>query len=170
MIYIAIFCAKVLEVTITTIRTVLTVRGMRVIATALAALEITIWLFVASTVLAQLYSDPLKGVAYILAYAAGIFLGLILEDKLALGLSEIQIISDPETATEIVEDLRAKNYGITEFACKGKDGLKQMLDLKVHRKDLNSTLTLLKKHENTFISVTDIRALSKGYILRHVMK
>lgn len=170
LVYFAIFFAKLLEVTISTIRAVLAVRGMKAVATALAALEITIWLFVASTVLTQLYSDPLKGVAYVLAYTCGIFLGLLLEDKLALGLSEIQIITDTETARIITQDLRIKGYGITEFDCRGKDGQKQMLDLKVQRKDLNATLSLLKEYEATFISVNDIRALSKGRIKRHIIK
>ena len=170
MIYPVIFLAKLLEVTIATVKTVLAVRGMKIIATALAAVEVTIWIFVASIVLTQLYSDPFKGVAYVLAYTAGIFLGLFMEDKMALGLSEIQLITDPETAGEIVRTLRTKKYGITEFDCRGKDGPKQMLDIKVHRKDLITTLNLLKKYDNTFISVCDIRSLSKGNILRHIIK
>jgi uncharacterized protein YebE (UPF0316 family) len=170
MIYLGIFFAKLLEVTISTVRVVLAVRGMKIVATALAGLEITIWILVASTVITQFHSDPLKGVAYVLAYTAGIFLGLVLEDKIALGLSEIQLISDCETAAEIVQDLREKGYGITEFCCTGKDGSKQMLDIKVHRKDLSATLGLLKKYANTFISVNDIRSISKGNIVRHIIK
>ena len=170
MIYLGIFFAKLLEVTISTVRVVLAVRGMKVVATALAALEITIWIMVASTVITQLHSDPLKGVAYVLAYTAGLFLGLVLEDKIALGLSEIEVITDCETAAIITQDLRDKGYGITEIDCQGKDGLKKMLDIKVHRRDLNTTLGLLKKHANTFITVNDIRSISKGNIIRHLMK
>ena len=170
MIYFLIFIAKLSEVTLSTIRAVLAVRGMKNIATALAGIEITIWIFVASTVITGVHSDPLRGVAYVLAYTAGIFLGLKLEDKLALGLAEMEIITDPETAVAIAQDLRDKGYGITEFDCRGKDGDKQMLNIKVHRKDLNTTLWLLKKYTNTFISVNDIRSLSKGNIIRHIIK
>ena len=170
MIYLAIFLAKVLEVTIATVRVVLTVKGMKGVATALAGLEITIWLIVASTVITQIHSDPLKGVAYVLAYMSGIFIGMMLEDKMALGLSEIEVIADCETAAEITQVLRQKGYAITEFDCRGKDGLKQTLNIKVHRKDLNATLELLKKHTDTFISINDIRSLSKGNIIRHIAK
>ena len=170
MIYLAIFFAKLLEVTASTVRMVLSVRGMKTVATLLAALEVTIWLLVASTVLTQLYSDPLKGLAYILAYCAGIFLGLVLEDKLALGLSKIEIITSPETAAKILYELRINKYGITEFDCRGKDGIKQMLDIKVHRKDLTTTLNILKKYDDTFISINDIRSISKGNIIRHIKK
>jgi len=170
MIYLSIFFAKLLEVTLSTIRVVLAVRGMRIIATALAGVEITLWIFVASTVITGFHSDPLRGAAYVLAYTAGIFLGLKLEDKLALGLSEIEIIADCETATAIAQDLREIGYGITVFDCKGKDGSKQMVDIKVHRKDLNTTLGLLNKYTNTFISVNDIRSLSQGRIMRHIIK
>lgn len=170
MIYLAIFCAKLTEVTISTIRTVLAVRGMKTIATMLAGIEIAIWLVVASNVLAQIYSDPLKGVAYVLAYMAGIFLGLVLEDKLALGLSEIEVIADCETAAQITQDLRAKGYAVTVISCNGRDGEKRILYVKVQRKDLNVTLGLLKKYPNTFISVNDIRSLTKGNIIRHSIK
>ena len=167
LLYFVIFFAKLLEVTFSTIRVVLTARGNRIIATLLASVEITIWLLVASTVLSGIAHDPLRAVAYGIAYASGIYTGIFLEDKLALGLAQIEIIAEHDLAMTIAARFREKKYGLTTFECEGLEGKKLSLVLKVHRKDVPLSIGLLKEYPDLFVSVTDIRKLSKGKIERH---
>ena len=170
MIYIMIFSAKLLEVSVATVRVVLTARGNRVVASLLAAVEVTLWIIVASVVLTGITEDPLRAVVYGLAFAIGIYLGIVIEDKLALGLAQIEIIAETEEARAITSKLRECGYGVTTFICEGLEGQKMSIVLKVHRKDIPTTIKLLKGHEQLFVTITDIRKLSIGSIGRHMIQ
>ena len=169
MIYIIIFLAKLLEVSITTVRFVLTARGNRLVASILAAAEISLWLIVASRVLAGLADDPIQGVIYCIAYACGIYLGIMIEDKLALGLAQIEVIANAGEAQLISATLREHGYGVTTFECEGLEGKKQSIIVKVLRKDVPTTMSLLREHKDLFVTVTDIRKLTIGSIGRRIV-
>jgi uncharacterized protein YebE (UPF0316 family) len=166
MIYVGIFLAKLLEVAITTVRVVLTARGNRIVTSILAAVEVTLWIIVTSTVLLGLREDPLRAVVYGVAFVAGIFLGIVIEDKLAFGLSQIEIIAEHDEAIQLANDFRGQGYGVTTFLCEGLEGKKLSIQMKVQRKDIPVTMGLLKGHEQLFVSVTDIRKLTIGKIGR----
>ena len=169
IIYIFIFFAKLLEVAIATVRMVLTARGNRIAASLLSAVEITIWIIVTSTVLLGLRDDPLRAVAFGLAFVVGIYLGIIVEDKLALGLAQIECIAGFDEAKVITSKLRASGFGVTTFDCEGLDGKKLSLNLKVHRKDIPKAMTILREYGDLFVTVTDIRKLSMGNIGRRML-
>jgi len=169
MIYFLIFIAKLTEVSIATVRIVLTAKGNRIVASLLSSVEITLWLIVASTVLLGISEDPLRAVAYGLAFVVGIYLGILIEDKLALGLAQIEVITEIAEARQIAGKLREHGYGVTTFECEGLEGRKTSIILKVHRKDVPLTLVLLREHENLFVTVTDIRKLSIGKIGRRLV-
>ena len=169
LIYFMIFFAKLLEVAVATVRMVLTARGNRLVSSLLAAIEITLWIIVASNVLLGITEDPLRAVAYGLAFAIGIYIGISIEDKLALGLAQVEVIAEYDEAHEIVAKLRDNNYGVTTFECEGLEGKKQSLVLKIHRKDIPVTMALLKEYEHLFVTVSDIRKLSIGSIGRRMI-
>ena len=168
MLYALIFFAKLVEVTIATIRMVLTAKGNRIAASLLAAVEVTIWLIVTSTVLSGISEDPLRAVAFGLAFVVGVNMGIFIEDKLALGLAQIEIISELESAKHITRKLRGRGYGVTTYDCEGMDGKKLAIGLKVLRKDVPPTIELLKEYGDLFVTVTDIRKLSIGKIAKYV--
>ena len=170
MIYAMIFFAKLLEVTIATVRVVLTSRGNRLISSLIAAVEITLWIIVASTVLTGIADDPPRAVFYGLAYAIGIYVGIVIEDKLALGLAQIEVIAENDDATQIASKLREYGYGVTTFVCEGLEGRKLSIVLKIQRKDIPTTIKLLKEYEHLFVTITDIRKLSIGSIDRHIIQ
>ena len=169
MIYLIIFFAKLLEVAIMTVRMVLITRGNRIAASLLSAVEITIWIILTSTVLLGLSEDPLRAVAFGLAFVVGIYMGMIIEDKLALGLAQIEIIAGFDEAKDITRKLREKGYGVTTFDCEGLEGKKLAVNVKVHRKDVPATMRLLKEHSQLFVTVSDIRNLSRGIIERRLI-
>ena len=169
MIYILIFLAKLLEVSIATVRLVLTARGNRIASSLLAAVEITIWIIVTSTVLLGLSEDPLRAVAFGIAFVVGIYLGIIVEDKLALGLAQIECISELDEAKIIAGNLRGLGFGVTSFYCEGLEGEKRSINLKVHRKDIPKVMAVLREHDHLFVTVTDIRKLSMGSIAKQAL-
>lgn len=152
-----------------TVRLVLTTRGNRVAVCLLSAVEIAIWLVVTSTVLLGLTEDPLKAVAFGLAFVVGMYLGMLIEDKLALGLAQIEVIAEFDEAKQITNRLREHGYGVTTFDCEGLDGKKLALNLKVHRKDIQLTMGILGEFEGIFVTVSDIRKLSVGRIKRRML-
>ena len=165
-IYFLIFFAKLVEVTITTIRVVLTARGNRVVASILAAIEITIWLIITSFVLTGISEDPMRAVAFGLAFVFGIYMGIFMEEKLALGLAQIEVIAESEIANEITAKFREHGYGVTTFRCEGLDGEKLSIVLKIHRKDVSLSMNLLRDYPQLFVTITDIRKLPIGTILK----
>ena len=106
--FLFIFFAKIIEVSIGTLRNILVVKGYRKVAVILALVEIMIWVFVASQVITGLAEKPYKGIAYGLGFAAGVYVGSILEEKLAFGKILIQVITSEESGQIITQALRRR--------------------------------------------------------------
>ena len=170
VLYLLIFFAKLLEVSVATIRIVLTSKGHRFVAPLIAAFEVTIWLLITSTVLAGMMDDPLRAVAFILGFVAGIYLGILLEDKLALGIAQIEIIAEFEHAKKIAKELRSLGYGLTSFESEGMDGKKLTLVTKVLRKCIPSTMKILNEHKNILVTITEIKKISIGNIGNRIFR
>ena len=80
-----VFFARICDVSIGTIRTIVTVQGRTAIAFGLGLIEITIWILVVSTVITQVKEQPILIAFYAFGYATGNFIGIIVERKLAFG-------------------------------------------------------------------------------------
>ena len=78
-----VFAARICDVSIGTIRTIMTVQGRTVISFILALFEITIWVLVASTVINQVHEKPLLVIFYAFGYATGNVVGILVEKQLA---------------------------------------------------------------------------------------
>ena len=165
-VYSFIFFAKIIEVSVFTMRTVYMTRGNKKAAVMFGAVGITLWLIVVSSVLMNITEDPLRAVVYVLAFALGVYFGMAIEDKLAIGLAQIEVIAECETANEITEKFRKLNYRVTTFNCEGLDGKKISMVLKIHRKDIPVTMNLLGDYPQLFVSITDIKKLPIGTIHR----
>jgi uncharacterized protein YebE (UPF0316 family) len=80
-----IFFARICDVSIGTVRTIVTVQGRTVIAFFLAIFEIVIWITVASAVIHQIKEQPVLVLFYAFGFAKGNVVGIIFERKLAFG-------------------------------------------------------------------------------------
>jgi uncharacterized protein YebE (UPF0316 family) len=114
--------------------------------------------------------DPLKAAAYCLAFVIGINPGILIENKLTLGLAQIEVIAECQIATEIADKLRGNGYGVTTFDCVGLMGKKQSLNIKILRKDVAMTVALLKEYEHLPVTITDIREVPAGIIEKKMLK
>ena len=97
--------AKVLEISIQSVKTVCMVKGERAVAVGLAFIECLIWGLVVSSVITSLSGNMLWLFAYCFGYAAGIFIGSVIESKIALGTSSVQIMVNKEHAKKVEEYL-----------------------------------------------------------------
>jgi len=160
-----IFFAKIIEVSVGTLRSILVVKGYRKIAVLLSLVEITIWVFVASRVITGLTESPYKGIAYALGFAAGVYCGSILEEKLAFGQILLQVITSKEKGELICTNLRAKGLGVTTMDAEGKDEQRKVLMIYTNRRGSNEiNKDILAVDPNAMIVKNDISGLTGGHM------
>lgn len=169
-VYLFIFFGKILEVSFGTLRIVLINRGERTVGALIAIIEISLWLVIASSVLTGFREDFLKGIVYAVAFACGNYIGSWLDELLAFGLSNMQVVMPDEESAKMAEAcLRAKGFGITTMDVHGRDNDHTMLIMTMQRKRLPEAIALLEKQCNgAVVTVTDIKTQRGGYLERAV--
>ena len=115
-----IFLINLLYITLNTIRVILTMRGYRKAAPLIAIIEVTIYTLGLSLVIEYL-SNPIYLIAYALGFGVGIYTGMMIEDRLALGYSVVYIITD-SLDHSLADSLRKLGYGVTIQSGYGRDG------------------------------------------------
>ena len=158
---IIIFLARICDVSIGTVRTIVTVQGRTVIAFFLAIVEISIWVTVASTVITQIRDQPLLVVFYAFGYATGNVVGIMVERKLAFGLMILRIITRSGGA-DIAGYLRDRGQPVTIFQGEGQRGPVNELYIACRRRDLKWILADVKRLDpKLFYVVEQARDISK---------
>ncbi len=130
-----VFLARICDVSIGTIRTIVTVQGRTAIAFTLAIFEISIWVTVVGTVINQIKDKPLLVVFYAFGYATGNVVGIMVERKLAFGTTILRIITR-DAGAEIANHLRQKGQPVTIFRGEGMRGPVNELYIACRRRDL----------------------------------
>ena len=103
--------AKIVEITIQSLKTCMMVRGQRLKAAALGFVECTVWGLVISTIIGTLGDNLFLLVFYCVGYATGLFLGSTLEGKIALGTASVQVIASDVNTEKITEYLKQNQRG-----------------------------------------------------------
>jgi uncharacterized protein YebE (UPF0316 family) len=167
-IYFIIFFGKILEVTVSTIRMVLINRGERVKGTMVAFFDSILWLLITGTVLEGFQEDPLRMVVFAFAFAVGNYMGSWFEDKLAFGLSSVQVIvpEGPESVA-LADSLRKDNFAVTVIKGTGRNGNRDILLLHLKRKRIAEAVSLINTMlPGAVVVVNDSKIISGGYISR----
>ena len=158
---IVVFFARICDVSIGTVRTIVTVQGRSVIAFILALFEITIWVTVAGTVINQIKDQPLLVVFYASGYATGNVVGIMVERKLAFGIIILKILTR-NAGKEIANFLRMKGQAVTVFIGEGMAGPVNELYVACRRRDLKWILPQVKNMDkNVFYVIEQARDMSK---------
>jgi len=139
-----IFFARVCDVTFSTIRTIFMTRGEKIIASIIGFFEVTIWILVAARVINDVGNDPWKILAYSAGFATGCFVGVTVEEFLAVGLITIRAIVSFEDGEEVARVLREKGFGVTIFEGKGMEKKKSMLLVYTKRKRRKEAINVIK--------------------------
>lgn len=165
-IYLFIFIGKILEVTVATVRVVLINRGEKEKGAVIAFFEILLWLFITGTVLAGFQEDIVRVIVFAVAFSVGNYLGSWLEDKLAFGLSSIQVIvPEGDVSNELVKSLRSNDFAVTIMKGSGKDGVRDLMVLHLMRKRIPAAVNLIESQlNNAVIIVNDVKTAHGGYI------
>lgn len=160
-----IFFSRAIDVSLGTIRIIFVSKGQRFLASLLGFFEILVWI-IAITKIMQNITNFFYYIVYAGGFAAGIYFGILIEEKLALGLVSIHVFTAKD-ANELLKLLRDKNYGVTSRIARGETGKIDELFTVVNRKNLSSVLKILREYDKeAFISVEDVR-LVRGGIFPH---
>lgn len=161
--YLLIFFARVSDVTLATIRTLMVVQGRRLQAAIIGFFEVSIYVTALSKVVSSL-DDPFKLLSYALGFACGNFFGITIENKIALGNLAAQIILKTSDNKELIEVLREKGFGVTVIEGQGLEGTREILNVVINRKDLENLKKIVYDYDNkAFITVNNINPISGGY-------
>ena len=115
-----IFVARIFDVSLGTLRIIFVTKGMRSVAPFVGFFEVLIWLLAISRIMQDL-DNWISYVAYAGGFATGNFVGMYLEERLAIGHEMIRVITRKD-ATSLIEDLRNKGYGVTSVKAEGIEG------------------------------------------------
>ena len=156
-----VFLARICDVSIGTVRTIVTVQGRTALAFVLAIFEITIWVFVAGTVISQIREQPVLVVFYACGYATGNVVGILVERKLAFGINILKVLTR-RAGGEIADYLRGKGQPVTVFVGEGMMGPVSELYVACRRRDLKWILPEVRKMDpQAFYVIEHARDMSK---------
>ena len=156
-----IFLARLVDVTLQTIRIVFVSRGLRFLSPLVGFFEILIWLFAIKAVMQNL-NNAACFFAYAAGFSAGNFLGLIIEKKIAIGRAVLRIITTKD-ATELISFLRSQGYGVTSLDAQGVKGEVHVIYMIIRRSDFGCITEIIHKYNpKAFYTLEDIRFVSEG--------
>ena len=156
-----IFLARVIDVTLGTLRISFISKGEKAVAPLIGFFEILIWLFAISQVI-QNMNNVVYYFAYAGGFAGGVFTGLQIEDRMALGSRMIRTITR-EDARGLLDALRSAGYGVTSLRAQGASGDVDIIFSVVQRSEIEQYMALVEEHNpRAFSSIEDVRTVRQG--------
>jgi uncharacterized protein YebE (UPF0316 family) len=150
-----IFYARILDVSIGTIRIIFVSKGFRFVAPILGFVEILIWIIAINKLMGNA-SNFIFYVAYAGGFATGTLIGMLIEKKLSIGKVIIRLISQKDPKT-LIEEFRKLEYPVTVFDGKGNYGNVKLVFLIIHKKNLKKVINMIDRfNPKAFYSIEDI--------------
>ena len=156
-----IFLARVVDVTLGTMRIIFTSRGMRNLAPVLGFIETFIWIVAVSSIVKHA-QNVAAFVGYAAGFATGTYVGMMIENKLAVGTITIRAIirRDPK---ELIETLHAAGFGVTAVDGHGSTGDVKIIYSTVKRANLPAIIDIFHQTlPGAFLSVEEVRSTEQG--------
>lgn len=150
-----IFFARIFDVALGTLRTIVTVQGRTVNAFFLGIAEVVIWIVVVSAVVNQIKESPVLIVFYALGFASGNVVGILVERKLALGNIVLRIIS-AKRGNAMANELRAAGQPVTVFVGEGMQGPVKELYVVCRRRDMKRLLSIVNNIDSAAFIITEM--------------
>lgn len=157
---ILIAIARIIDVSIGTMRLIFISKGYKLFASLCGFFEVLIWIFAITQILKNI-TNPIYYIAYAGGFAAGNFIGMLIEGKIALGHVLVRVIT-PNELVELTDYLKNLNYGVTTYDAKGLNGTVKILFTIIPRYHLEQVLSFIKEvNPQAFYTVEDIRLINE---------
>ena len=159
-----VFALRLTDVTLGTLRILMTVRGRKWLAGLIGFVEVTIFVVAISQVVRNA-GNVWNVLGYAGGFAAGTVVGMTIEERLALGVTVVRIISSG-LGTELGESVRRAGFGVTQITGRGMRETVDILEVVVRRADLPAVLQIVNQVDNkAFVTVEETRRVYRGWRL-----
>ncbi|KAA3620079.1 MAG: DUF2179 domain-containing protein [Calditrichaeota bacterium] len=157
----AIYFARVADVSLGTMRIITLSRGLKRIAPILGFVEMLIWLLAIRQIFNNL-NNPACFFAYAAGFASGIYTGMWIEERVAIGLRVVRIITRFD-AGNLIKALMESGFGVTTIDGQGSTGSVKIIYTVVQRKDVATVTAMSKKYNpKSFYSIEDVKQASEA--------
>ncbi|MDD3374723.1 MAG: DUF2179 domain-containing protein [Candidatus Omnitrophica bacterium] len=162
-----IFLARVCDVSMDTLRIMLLSKGKKILAPLIGFFQILIWLLAFRQIILNL-SNPACYIGFAAGFATGTYVGIILEEKLAIGFQILRVVTRKD-ASSLIEFLKSHGYGITSVEGQGVTGKVDIIYTIVRRCEISRLVGIIKKfNPNAFYTIEDVQGISEEGI--HLVK
>ena len=156
-----IFILRLIDMCLDTLRVLFVMRGQRVIVWILGVVTSIIYIVAISNVLSG-KNHPFTILCYGVGYATGNVLGMRLEERMAIGYKQVNIVSQND-GREIASALRDKGYGVTELKGEGMNGTVDVVSTSIKRKQVKDVRKIVQEiDEKAFITEDDFHPINSG--------
>lgn len=157
-----IFGLRVLGIAISTLSTLMTVQGRKVYAVGAGFISSLVYVIAIGKVVANL-NNVWNILAYAGGYAIGTLVGMMLDQRLALGFAEVRFIS-AEKGHSLAEGLREAGFGVTQLKGHGREKNVDVVAVLIPRREVNAVLEIGRSIDGEAIAtVSEPRTIQKGY-------
>lgn len=158
---ILIFLARICDVSIGTLRIIFVSKGRKNVAPILGFFEVLIWITAISKIMENL-DHYVNFVAYAAGFATGNFVGMIIEEKLAIGILMIRVFTS-ERGDELVQTLNAGGFGATVVHAHGAREDIDLIYSIVKRNELSNVLNIITSlNPKAFYTIEDVKSVNEG--------
>lgn len=156
-----IFLARICDVSIGTLRIIFVSKGNKNVAPVLGFFEVLIWIIAISKIMQNL-DNYVNYIAYAAGFATGNFVGMMIEEKLAMGIQMIRVFTN-ERGMELVKTLNCGGFGATSVEAHGAKEKVYMVYTIVHRNELEKVLDVINNfNPKAFFTIEDVKAANEG--------
>ncbi len=157
-----IFGLRVLGISVGTLSTLMTVQGRKVYAVAAGFVSSLVYVIAIGKVVTNL-NNVWNIIAYAGGFAGGTLVGMVLEQRLALGYAEVRFISTDD-GHDLAGALREAGFGVTEVEGHGRDRTVEVVTVLIPRKEVKNVLEIGQRaDDDAVVTVTDSRSVQRGY-------
>lgn len=161
-----IFAARLLDVSLGTLRIIFVSHGLKYIAPLVGFVEINVWLLAIGQIMQNL-DNIACSLAYAGGFALGAFIGMLIEEKLSIGMVMVRIICKHDSS-ELIRSLKDSEYGVTTHDAEGINGPVKIIFAVIRREDLQGILNKIHTiHPHAFYSVEDVRSVGEAMFPYH---
>ncbi len=159
-----ILLARVVDVSMDTIRLIMVAKGYRNYAPVIGFFQSLVWVITISRVMVNL-DNWTAYVAYASGFGLGTYIGMRIEEKLALGYELIRVVTRTD-ASGLIDDLRKRGFPVTSVAGQGRDGEVGILFVILKRSTVTEVVNIIKSHNpRAFYTIEDMRFVSNNRYL-----
>ena len=156
-----IFMARVIDVSMGTVRLIFIARGLKYLAPVMGFFEILIWLVAMGQIIKNL-SNVMCYLAYAGGFAMGNFVGIYITEKLSMGTVLLRVLTSKD-ASDLIESLESAGYGVTSVDGEGVRGRTRVVFSILPRREVCNAVALIKEFNPlAFYSIEDIGFAEKG--------